>query len=101
MRSKAADYRVWRCLLELGFLLLVAASAALGFALRVLVSVTLTRAFAVVGLAGLILGLGMLGLAATGRSPFGPWTSGLIAAALLALAGLVLPFAVVVAWGRI
>jgi hypothetical protein len=89
-----------RCFLELGFLLLLAASAALGFACRTVVSATVARTFAAVGLAALVLGLGVLMLAAFGRSPFGPWTSGLLAAALLGAAALVLPFALVAAWGR-
>ena len=92
--------RAGRYVLELGFLLLVAASAALGFACRTVVSATLARVFAGVGLAALVLGLAILTLAASGRSPFGIWTSGLMTAVLFGVAGLVLPFAVVAAWGR-
>ena len=96
----SANAPAGRCFLELGFLLLVAASAAVGFACRAVVSATLARAFAAVGLAALVLGLGILTLAASGRSPFGALTSGLMAAVLLGVAALVLPFAVVAAWGR-
>lgn len=73
-------------------------SVALGFALRGLVSPRLARAL--VGLASLALGLGILGLTASGRSPFATLTSGLVAAVALGAAGLVLPFAFVVGWGR-
>ena len=82
------------------FLLLVATSAALGFALRRLVILTVARAFAVFGLAALVLGLGILGLTASGHSPFDIFTSGLITAGLLGVAGVVLPFAFVVGFGR-
>jgi hypothetical protein len=86
--------------LELGFLLVVAVSAVLGFALRRVVSPTLARACALIGLASLILGLGILGLTATGRSPVGALTGGLVAAVALGAAGLILPFAFVVGWRR-
>jgi hypothetical protein len=86
--------------LELGFLLVVAVSAVLGFALRSFVRPTLARACALIGLASLVLGLGILGLTATGRSPFDTLTSGLVAAVALVAAGLILPFAFVVGWGR-
>ena len=108
MRSTGASELRWapdeiaarRRFLELGFLLLVATSAALGFALRSLVIPTVAHAFAVLGLAALVLGLGILGVTASGHSPFDTFTSGLIAAVLLGLAGIVLPFAFVVGWGR-
>jgi protein-S-isoprenylcysteine O-methyltransferase Ste14 len=75
--------------------LLVAASAALGFVLRDVVSRQLSRALAVIGSAGLILGIGILGLTASGHSPFSSLTGGMIAAVGLGAAGLVLPFAIV------
>jgi uncharacterized membrane protein YczE len=78
---------------------LVAVSAALGFALRNVVSPILTRALAAAGLVSLALGLGILGLTASGRSPFDALTGGLIAAVSLGVAGLVLPFALVAGWG--
>ena len=78
----------------------MATSAALGFALRRLVILTVARAFAVFGLAALVLGLGILGLTASGHSPFDTFTSGLITAWLLGVAGFVIPFAFVTGWGR-
>ena len=84
-------------LLEFGFLLLVAISAALGFPLRGVVSPTLARACALIGLASLVLGLGILGLTAFGPSPLDTLTGGLVAAVALGAAGLILPFAFVVA----
>jgi hypothetical protein len=86
--------------MELGFLLLVAVGAVLGFALRRFVSPTLARACALIGLACVVLGLGILGLTASGLSPFGALTGGLVAAVALGAAGLILPFVVVVRWGR-
>lgn len=58
------------------------------------------RGFAVLGLVALVLGLGVLGLTASGHSPFDMFTSGLIAALLLGIAGIVLPFVFVVGRGR-
>jgi hypothetical protein len=86
--------------LEFGFLLVVAVSAVLGFALRSLVSPRLARACALLGLASLVLALGILGLTATGRSPFAALTGGLVAVVALGAAGLILPFAVVAGWRR-
>lgn len=60
----------------------------------------LGRALLCVGLAGLVLGLGMVAPTASSYSPLGPWTGRLLAAVLLGVAGLVLPFALVVSWGR-
>jgi hypothetical protein len=85
---------------EFGLLLLVAVSAGLGFALRGFVSPTLARACAVIGLVSLVLGLGILGLTASGRSPFDSLTGGLVAVIALGVAGLILPFAFVLGWGR-
>jgi hypothetical protein len=79
---------------------MVAASAALGLALRGQVSPTVARAFALFGLAALVLGLGMIGLTAAGRSPLDTFTGALLAAVSLGTAGLVLPFALVAGWGR-
>jgi hypothetical protein len=86
--------------MEFTFVLLVAAGALLGFVLRGVVSPVVMRAFAVAGALGLALAIGLLGLAASGRSPFDTLTGSLIAAVLLGLAGLVLPFALVVRWSR-
>lgn len=86
--------------MEFGFLLLVAAGAVLGFVLRRLVSPILTRSCAVVGALSLALGISILALTASGHSPFDAMTGGLIAAVLLGLAGLVLPFALVVRWSQ-
>ena len=72
----------------------------LGFVLRRLVSPIVTRALMLAGVLGVALGLGILGLTASGHSPFDTLTGGLIAAVLLGLAGLVLPFALVVRWSR-
>jgi hypothetical protein len=94
-RDKIPDRKVS---LEFGFLLLVAASALLGFVLRRLVSPIVTRTLMLAGVLGVALGI--LGLTASGRSPFDALTGGLIAAVLLGLAGLVLPFALVVRWSR-
>ena len=87
--------------MEIGFLLIIAVSAVAGLVLRDVVGVVLGRAFLWLGLASLLLGLGILALAASGYSPVGPWTGRLFAAALLGVAGIVLPFAVVVSWGRL
>jgi hypothetical protein len=87
--------------MEFAFVLLVAASALLGFVLRGVVSPMVMRACAVSGVLGLALGIGLLGLTASGRSPFDTLTAGVIAAVLLGLAGLLLPFAVVVRWSRL
>ena len=86
--------------MELGFLLLVAVGAVLGFALRRFVSPTLARACALTGVVCVVLGLGILGLIASGLSPFGALTGGLVAAVALGAAGLLLPFVIVVRWGR-
>jgi uncharacterized membrane protein YczE len=86
--------------LEFGFLLVLAVSAGLGFALRSFVSPRLARACALIGLASLVLGVGILALTATGRSPFTSLTGGLVAAVALGAAGLILPFAFVVGWRR-
>jgi hypothetical protein len=86
--------------LELGFLLLAALSSAVGLALRAAVSVAVARAFLALGLAALIAGLGTLGLTAWGLSPVGSLTGGLIAAVLIGIGGLVVPFALAVSWGR-
>ena len=102
--SAEADARLsllGRCSLEIGLLLIIAVSAAVGLALRALVSVVLGRAFLWLGLVGLVAGLGILTLSASGYSPFGPWTGRLLAAVLLGLAAFVLPFALVVSWGRL
>ncbi len=87
--------------LEFGFLLVVAVSAVLGIALRSVVNPRLARACALLGLASLVLGLGILGLTAAGRSPFDTLTGGLVAVVALGAAGVILPFALVVAWGRL
>jgi hypothetical protein len=87
--------------MEFTFVLLVAAGAVLGFVLRGVVSPMVMRAFAVAGVLGLALGIGLLGLTASGRSPFDTLTAGLIAAVWLGLAGLLLPFALVVRWSRL
>ncbi len=86
--------------MEFGVLLLVAVSAALGFALRGFVSPTLARACAVTGLASLLLGLGNLGLTASGLSPFDTLTGGLVTVVALGAAALILPFAFAVGFGR-
>jgi hypothetical protein len=86
--------------MEFAFVLLVAASALLGFVLRGVVSPMVMRGFTVAGVLGLTLAIAILGLTASGRSPFDTLTGGLIAAVLLDLAGLLLPFAVVVRWSR-
>ena len=87
--------------MELGFLSMIALSAGLGLALRSVVSATVARAVLVVGLAALIVGVGTLGLTAAGRSPFGSLAGGLIAVGLIGVAGLVVPFALAVCWGRL
>jgi hypothetical protein len=87
--------------LEFGFLLVVAVSAALGFALRSFVSPRLARGVALIGLVSLVLGIGILGLTATGRSPFAAMTGGLVAVVALGAAGLILPFACVVGWRKL
>ena len=86
--------------MEIGFLLLVVASAAAGLALRAAVGPTLGRAFLRVGLCALILGLGTIALIALGRSPLGFWTGGLVAFVLLGAAARVVPFALAVTCGR-
>jgi hypothetical protein len=86
--------------LEYGFLLLVALSAGLGFALRRAVSPKVARACAMIGLASLVLAIGLLGLTASGHSPFDTLTGGVVAVVALGAAGLILPFAVVVGWRR-
>ena len=87
--------------MEFGFLLLVAVGAVLGLALRRFVSPTLTRASALIGVACVVLGLAILGLTASGLSPSGALTGGMVAAVALGAAGLILPFVVVVRWGRL
>ena len=86
--------------MKFGFLLLVAASALLGFVLRHRVSRRVNRAFTQAGVLSLALGIGILTVTASGHSPLDALTGGLIAALLLGFTGLVLPFAVVVRWAR-
>lgn len=80
--------------MELGYLLIVAASAVAGVALRPVVSPALRRALLVLGRGALALGLGVLGLIVLGRGRLaGFWTGGQAALVLLVLAALLLPFA--------
>jgi len=83
--------------LELGFLALVGLSAGIGFLFRARMSPRLRRPLLITGLVPLALGLLVLGLAFAGWMPFGVWTSGLTSVLFLALAAVVLPFAITVA----
>ena len=83
----------------LAYLLILVTSAGVGLALRSLVSPSLGRALLAVGLGALVSAGCTMGLVAVGRIGF--WSSGMIALLLFVIAGLVLPFAVVVSWGRL
>jgi hypothetical protein len=85
---------------EFGFLAVVAASAMLGFALRGSVSPTLGRVLVAVGLACIVLAIGILGLTASGHSPLSTMTGGLMGAMALGAAGLLLPFGLMVGWRK-
>jgi hypothetical protein len=85
--------------MEFTFVLLVAAGAVLGFVLRGVVSPMVMRAFAVAGVLGLALGIGLLGLTASGRSPFDTLNCRPISSCV---AGLSRPAnALVVRWSRL
>ena len=87
--------------MELGFLLLVAASFVCGLALRRFVGLMLGRILLSIGLSALIAGLGILALVVAGVwVPFGPTAGGLATVLLLGVSMLVLPFAVAARWGR-
>ncbi|MDF2760695.1 MAG: hypothetical protein K0S99_3330 [Thermomicrobiales bacterium] len=86
--------------MELGFVLIVSASAAAGLALRGSMSRRLGRVLLVLGIGSLAAAIGVLALVASGGRIVGFWTGGMIALPLLVIASLALPFAVAVSWGR-
>jgi hypothetical protein len=86
--------------MEVGFLLVVAVSAAVGLLLRPRVSVSVRRAFLVCGLGALGFALAVLALTMSGLWPFGVWTAGFAAVLLFGVTALVLPFALAVSLGR-
>lgn len=86
--------------MELGYLLLVAVSAVAGLIFRRRVSRRVGRVLLALGLGAAVLGVAILWLAVVGWAPFGTYESALVAAVLLGLAALALPFGLAVSWGR-
>jgi hypothetical protein len=86
--------------MELGYLLVVAVSAAAGFVLRSVFSRALSRLIRLVGLAALVLGGGIVAVTVLGWSPFAPITGGLVAAVLLAVGAVAFPLGLMASWTR-
>ena len=84
--------------MEVGFLLVVVASAAAGYFLRSRVPPAVGYVFAALGLGTLLAGIAVLAVALMGGP--NPTTSGVVAVLLLAFAAVTLPFGIAIGWGR-
>jgi hypothetical protein len=79
---------------EFAFLLIVAVSAAAGYALRPFFRQSVLLVLVILGLSAFALGLGVIAIAVFGLWPLSPVTAGIVSVLLLTLASVIVPLAV-------